>query len=116
MKVLVIDDEPLVRRSLGRALTSKKYDVIEAPDGNIGQTLWLEHQPELVIIDVLMPGKSGPQVIEEMQGKHKSKIVLISAFSGEYNMNSAKALGANLFIGKPFGDIFQVIEQIESVL
>lgn len=116
MKILVIDDEPLVRKSLLRALQSKKHSVFEAEDGTVGYNMWLKHNPEVVIVDVLMPGKSGPQLIEEMRGKHKSKIVLISAFSGEYNINSVKALGADLFISKPFSDIFKVVEAIEGVV
>lgn len=115
MNVLVIDDEPLVRRSLTKALKASGHAPFEAADGDEGIKLWMELQPEIVVIDVLMPGKSGPQVIEEMKGKHTSKVVLISAFSGEYNMDSVKALGANIFIAKPFSDIFEVIKQIERI-
>jgi DNA-binding response OmpR family regulator len=117
MKVLVIDDEPLVRRSLGRALKTQAHEVLEAVDGASGLKMWRESNPDLVFLDVLMPGLSGPQVLQELdpQLKARTKIVLISAFSGEHSPETAQRLGADCFIPKPFEDIFAVVKLVEDL-
>lgn len=116
MTVLVIDDEPLVRRALRRAAEARGHHVIEAVDGEQGLTLWQQSQPQIVFLDVLMPRLSGPEVLKKIAGTHQSKVVLISAYSGEYNLETAKCLGADLFIPKPFDNIFSVIEMAEGLV
>lgn len=116
MKVLIVDDEPLVRRSLGRALKSRGHEVLEAEDGTQGLGLWREHQPELIFLDVLMPGLTGPQVLTEIGPRRSGKVILISAFSGEHNMETAVQMGADQFIPKPFDDIFAIVAQAEELV
>lgn len=114
MKILVVDDEPLVRRSLARVAGSRAHTVLEAADGEEGLKIWRSENPDLVFLDVLMPGLTGPQVLKEIQPS-SAKVILISAYTGEYNVDTAKNLGADLFIPKPFQDIFKVIEIAERL-
>jgi DNA-binding response OmpR family regulator len=116
VKILVVDDEALVRRSLGRALRSKGHEVLEASDGNEGLKTWREFSPDLVFLDVLMPGLSGPQVLKELGEKKSGKVILMSAFAGEHNKETAREMGADLFVGKPFEDIFAVVKLAEELL
>jgi CheY-like chemotaxis protein len=116
VKVLVVDDESLVRRSLARALKSRGHEVVEAVDGNEGLRLWQETQPDLIFLDVLMPGLTGPQVLSEMGESKSGRVVLISAFTGEHNMETALQMGADLFIPKPFEDIFSVVQMAEGLV
>ncbi len=113
MKVLVIDDEALIRKSLIRAFKAKGHEVFEAPDGLEGVRLWREHKPDLIFLDVLMPGLTGPQVLREMGPERSGKVVLISAYTGEYNLEAAQQIGADLFVAKPFDDIFSLVRQGE---
>lgn len=115
MKVLIVDDEDLVRRSLGRALKSKGHEIIEATNGTDGLQIWKEVNPDLVFLDVLMPGLTGPEVLKEIGSDHRAKVILISAFSGEHNMQTALHMGAHLFIPKPFEDIFAVVNMAEDL-
>lgn len=116
MKILIIDDEPLVRRSLGRAFKSRGHDIFEAEDGLQGLVLWREQKPDLVFLDVLMPKLTGPQVLIEIGEQRTGKVILISAFSGEHNMETATQMGADLFIPKPFEDIFAIVSLAEDLL
>ncbi|HEY8269867.1 MAG TPA: response regulator [Pseudobdellovibrionaceae bacterium] len=116
MKILIIDDEPLVRRSLGRALKSHGHDIFEAEDGLQGLNLWREQKPELIFLDVLMPKMTGPQVLIEIGSERTGKVILISAFSGEHNMETATQMGADLFVPKPFEDIFAIINLAEGLV
>jgi two-component system, response regulator PdtaR len=117
-KILVIDDEPLVRRSLKRALELKGFEVFEAVDGKQGLEVWKQTGPDLVFLDILMPGLTGPQVLSEIDPELRkdSQVILISAYSGEYNLDSAKGLGADHFIPKPFADIFAIVKLVQEML
>lgn len=115
MKILIIDDEALVRRSLGRALKMKGHEVLEAENGTEGLILWRSSSPDLIFLDVLMPGMTGPEVLKAMGADFTSKVILISAFSGEHNMQTAQQMGASLFIPKPFEDIFAVVKIAEDL-
>lgn len=117
-RILIIDDEPLVRRSLKRALEAAGYLVSEAPDGKQGLSLWLQERPDLVFLDILMPGLTGPQVLSEIAEdiRQNCKVILISAYSGEYSLDSAKGLGADHFIPKPFENIFGIVNTVSEML
>jgi CheY-like chemotaxis protein len=116
LRVLIVDDEALVRRSLSRALKGKGYEVMEATNGTEGLQAWRSWNPDLVFLDVLMPGLTGPEVLKEIGSDNTAKVILISAFSGEHNMQTAQHMGASLFIPKPFEDIFAVVKQAEDLL
>lgn len=115
MKVLIVDDEPIVRRSLMRAFKSKGHDATEAVDGVLGLEAWREGSPDLVLLDVLMPRMTGPQMLEKMTGR-TCKVILMSAYSGDYDMEKAKALGADVFVAKPFSDVFEIVQLGEEIL
>jgi CheY-like chemotaxis protein len=112
-KILVIDDEPLVRRSLQRAFEAKKCLVFIAADGRSGLEIWKKELPDIVFLDVLMPGLSGPEVLQEVtpEVRSQSYVVLISAYAGTYDLESAKTLGADYFFPKPFENIFAIVEK-----
>ncbi len=130
MKILIVDDEPLVRKSLGRAFRAKGHEVIEAVDGAEGLKIWLDLRlkaaaPELVLLDVLMPGLSGPELLNEIRphlredkvAGHpwKGRVILMSAYSGEHNVTTAQQLGADLFVPKPFDDVFAFVKTAEGL-
>lgn len=124
MRVLIVDDEPLVRKSLARACRARGHEVIEAVDGASGLVAWKESNPEMVFLDVLMPGMSGPEVLQEvsrlgvtmLKGNKRSKVILMSAYSGEHNIETAQQNGADLFVPKPFDDIFAVVARAEQLM
>lgn len=118
MKVLIVDDEPLVRLSLKRALEKHGHEVAEADDGQHGFEMWQKFKPELTFLDVLMPRMTGPDLLKALRSSEKinGKVILMSAFSGEYDLDKAKSLGADLFIPKPFDDIFAVVAQGEELV
>jgi CheY-like chemotaxis protein len=119
LNILIVDDEPLVRKSLGRACRVKGHEVSEAADGSEGLAKWLSMAPDLVFVDVLMPGLSGPELLAEIvkvRGTLRpTRVILISAYSGEHNFEESGQSGAlhDLFIPKPFDDVFAVVAQAE---
>lgn len=116
MKILIIDDESLVRLSLKRAFESKGDKVFLAEDGQIGLEIWKREVPDLIFLDVIMPKLTGPEVLTEM-GKNKTgKVILISAYAGEQNQETAKQMGADLFLEKPFENIFDVVDKAKKLV
>ena len=76
-KILIADDEDIVRRALTRMLRSDKYHITEAIDGEDAVSKWNQLDPDLVILDILMPKKTGIQVLEEVNRNENCKIILI---------------------------------------
>ena len=118
MKVLLVDDEGLVRLSLKRALAKRGHEIVEASDGDEALAIWADVAPDLVYLDVLMPKISGPEVLRglDAEARAHAKVILMSAFSGEYNLEKAKLLGADLYVPKPFDDIFAVVALGEELI
>ncbi len=123
MKVLIVDDEFIVAKALARAFESRNHQVVLAHTGEEGVEKWESFAPEVVLLDVVMPGLTGPQVIEEFRRRQDSnsplssaKIVLMTAHSGVRDRAAAHGLGANEFIQKPFEDIFSLVTQIEKMV
>lgn len=116
MKVLIIDDEPLVRRALQRAFESGQHQVILAEDGQEGLALWISEKPDLVFLDMLMPVMSGPEVLQKIGSRKNCPVILISAFSGQYDHKKAQEMGADHFLAKPFADIFTVVKFAEGIV
>ncbi len=117
MKVMLVDDEPLVRLSLRRALEKRGHSVNECEDGQVALDRFAGFQPDLVFLDVLMPRLSGPDFLKSLNPEMRggAKVILMSAFAGEYDLHKAKLLGADLFVAKPFDDIFAVVKTGEEL-
>ncbi|MEQ1875778.1 MAG: response regulator [Bdellovibrionia bacterium] len=116
MKVLVVDDEPIVRRSLEKALQNRKHEVLTASDGRSGMEMWLKEKPDLVFLDILMPGLSGLQVLKELGERKTGKVILMSAYSGVHGQDTVHQMGADLFLAKPFEDIMDVVKKAEELV
>ena len=123
MKVLVVDDEIIVARALRRAFESRGHEVTVAHTGEEGLEKWCESSPDAVLLDVVMPGLTGPQVIEEYKKRSRldgnvclAQVILMTAHSGIKGREPALELGAHDFIQKPFEDVFVLVERIEKLV
>jgi CheY-like chemotaxis protein len=105
-KILVIDDDSLVRDTLVRVLERRGYQVLVASDGLRGLSMFRSEQPDLVITDIIMPEKEGIETIREIRGEcPDAKIIAISGGARIGNMDFldfAGKLGASEIIPKPF--------------
>jgi len=116
LKILVVDDEPLVRRSLQRAAERRGHEVQTASNGLEGLEQWILFSPDLIFLDVLMPEMDGPTLLLQKPKSSEAKVVMMSAFTGEYDSEAALKMGAHVFIPKPFEDIMKVISQAEELV
>jgi two-component system KDP operon response regulator KdpE len=101
--VLIVDDEPQIRRALLTILTSQGYSVIEAKSGDEAlETIRSEH-PDLILLDVNMPGRSGIETCREIREASDIPIIILTVRSAERDKVQALDAGANDYVVKPFG-------------
>jgi len=102
-KLLVVDDEHLIRWSLEQNLKKHGYEVVTAGNGEDALRLVREEQPDLVLLDIQLPGISGIDVLEKIKDHDENIVVImVTANSGLENAINAMRLGAYDYISKPF--------------
>lgn len=102
-RVLCVDDEPHLLRTLGANLRARSYDVDLADTGERALELAAAHRPDAVILDLGLPGMSGLDVIRALRHWTQVPIVVLSARDGEFDKIAALDAGADDFVTKPFG-------------
>ena len=104
-RVLIVDDEPQIRRFLKTSLTAQNYEVIEAVDGTEALRLAQREKPDLMILDLGLPDVDGIEIIRRLRAVETNAmpIVVLSARSDEHGKVEALDLGADDYITKPFG-------------
>ena len=102
-RVLVVDDEPQIRRALAINLRARGYDVDLAENGEMALDLAARHHPDVVVLDLGLPGIGGVEVIEGIRGWSQVPIVVLSVRDQEVDKVAALDAGADDFITKPFG-------------
>lgn len=115
MKILIVDDEILIRRSLQLAGESRGHVVRSAAHGIEALSLWPVFNPDLAFIDILMPEMDGLELLKKIPKDSKTKTIVISAHD-EISGEDIKKMGADLFVKKPFSDIFLLIDQAEKLI
>jgi two-component system KDP operon response regulator KdpE len=114
-KVLVVDDEPQIRKFLRISLNAHGYEVIEAVRGEDAQAKCATETPALVILDLGLPDMSGQEVITAIRAWSKVPIIVLSVRSGEAEKVEALDRGADDYVTKPFG-IAELIARIRATL
>jgi len=101
-KILVVDDDSQIRRALISILSTRKYQVFAAASGEEALALAVEHAPELVILDLAMPGMSGLDVCRELRTWYAAPILVLSVRGSDTDKIAALDLGADDYLTKPF--------------
>ena len=102
-RVLVVDDEPQILRALSINLRARGYDVDLAPSGEEALRQAADHHPDVVILDLGLPGISGIDVIRGLRGWSSVPIIVLSAREAEADKIAALDAGADDYVTKPFG-------------
>jgi DNA-binding response OmpR family regulator len=112
-RVLVVDDEAAILRIIGTSLRVFGYDVITSSSGEEALKLIESEKPDIMLLDVLMPGMNGFETIQKLRITSQIPIIVFSARSS--SREKALGLGANEFIAKPFTPE-QMAKRISAVL
>ncbi len=114
-KVLVVDDESTIRRILATRLTMKGYEVSVAVDGEEALQVFQEQEPDLVVLDIMMPKLNGLQVCQELRKTTEVPIIILSALGDVGDRIQGLELGADDYLSKPFSPK-ELEGRIEAIL
>jgi two-component system, OmpR family, KDP operon response regulator KdpE len=112
-KVLLIEDDPDIRQIYRMLLQHSGWAVVEATTAQKGVDMATGHQPELIILDLGLPGQSGMTVIQELRAGTEAPILVVSG--DEDAEPEARRLGATEYILKPFDPFDELLPMIEKV-
>ena len=104
-KVLIVDDDPQIRKILERILLRPDYELRQAGDGQLALQLVHEDPPDLVILDIMMPGMSGIDVCRKIREHDPAKgthVLMLSAKDSQADRRRALEYGADDYVTKPF--------------
>jgi two-component system, OmpR family, KDP operon response regulator KdpE len=102
-RILVVDDEPQILGALETTLRGAGYDIDTAPTGEDALTKAKVHPPDGVILDLVLPGKSGVEVCRELRSWSDAAVVVLSVVGDEADKVAALDAGADDYVTKPFG-------------
>lgn len=116
LRVLVVDDEPPIRRFLRTSLAAQGYDIIEAEDGSKALEEVRRRPPDLLVLDLGLPGIDGLEVIQRLRGSGVAlPIIVLSSRVDEAGKVEALDLGADDYVTKPFG-VDELLARIRTAM
>src|SRR5215207_2854732 len=114
-RVLIVDDEAQIRRALRTGLTGHGYVVEVAEDGETALTAIAAHAPDVIVLDLVMPGIDGFEVLRELRAWSRVPVLVLSAHGQEHDKVEALDLGADDYLTKPFG-MGELLARLRAVL
>lgn len=102
-RVLIIDDEPQIRRFLGISLRAQGYQILEAGSGREGLETYAARGADLIILDLGLPDMEGRDVLSQLRTDSSVPVIVVSARGGENEKVTMLDRGANDYVTKPFG-------------
>ena len=114
-RVLVVDDEPMVREVLQRYLELEGYEVAVAEDGEAALASFIENRPDLVVLDLMLPRIDGLEVFRRMRADAPTPVIMLTARGEETDRVVGLDLGADDYVTKPFSPR-EVIARVRAVL
>lgn len=113
-RILLVDDEASIRFLIARGLTAEGYEVLEAGDGEEAIER-LAEEPDLVVLDVVMPKLGGWDVLAEIRRRGETPVIMLTADQGEDARIHGLDMGADDYLGKPFS-VGELLARVRSVL
>ena len=116
-RILIVDDDPEIIDALRYALAAKGYEILIARDGNQGLATAEREDPDLVILDMMMPKRSGFLVLEKLRRSRPvpMRVIMITANEGSRHKAYAEMLGVDDYIRKPFA-MDRLLASVERLL
>ncbi|MGL2992552.1 response regulator transcription factor [Flavobacterium sp. TSSA_36] len=117
-KILLVDDEPNILMSLEYTFKKNNFEVYVARDGQEALDILQKQQPDIIILDIMMPLVDGYETLRQIKKEEKlqhCKVIFLSAKNKEKDIEKGLALGADLYVLKPFS-IKKLVEQVHELL
>ena len=115
IRILIIEDEPQIRRFLNISLGSQGYEILEAADGQTGLQQTALINPELIVLDLGLPDMDGQEVLKSLRDFYQGPIIVLSVRNSEKEKVTALDNGCNDYVEKPFA-VNELLARIRAVL
>jgi DNA-binding response OmpR family regulator len=116
LRVLVIEDDAAIRRGIQQALEFHGYETLGAPDGRSGLTLALSEAYDLMLLDLVLPGGDGLEILREVRARRgQAPVIILTARGDEDDRVKGLRLGADDYVVKPFS-VKELMARVEAVL
>jgi DNA-binding response OmpR family regulator len=118
-KVLIAEDDKFISKAYAAGLIKAGFEVLIAHDGNEAMKMLKEHCPDVLLLDIMMPEKSGFEVLEEMKVTKtcaKIPVLVLSNLGQDSDIEKGKSLGAKDFLIKANHSMKQVVEKVKETL
>lgn len=114
-KILIIDDEPMIVESVSYNLKQEGYETLAAKDGEAGLELALAEEPDLILLDLMLPRLNGVEVCRQIRKTSEVPIIMLTAKEGEIDRILGLELGADDYVVKPFS-MRELLARVKTVL
>ena len=114
-RILVVEDDPVINQAVSDRLAAEGYDVVRAYDGPGAVAAYGEHAPELVVLDVMLPGYDGHEVCRRIQADRPVPVLLLTARADETDVLVGLGVGADDYLTKPFS-MRELVARISALL
>ena len=117
-KILYIEDEPTLQKTLGEALEQEGFYMLFASDGESGLRLANEEKPDLILLDIILPKKNGFEVLKELKANKETAeipVVVMTNLEGTGDVEKILEFGATTYLVKANYSLMEVVEKIKGV-
>jgi two-component system alkaline phosphatase synthesis response regulator PhoP len=117
-KILVVEDEPDIRKLVNYNLAQERFRVLEAEDGEQGLRMVQREKPDLIILDLMLPGLSGMELCKILRERHETEklpVLMLTAKAGEADRIVGLEMGADDYLAKPFSPR-ELVARVRAVL
>jgi DNA-binding response OmpR family regulator len=118
-KILLVEDDAVLRETLVEFLKKEDFDAVSAPDGGQGLKVAQEENPDLILLDIILPRKNGYEVLGELKKNDKTKdipVVILTNLASLDDIEKALNLGATNYLVKGDYKLQEIVEKIRSIM
>ena len=118
-KILFIEDEPTLQKTVGEVLSQEGFKIFEALDGEEGLMMAKSEKPDLILLDLILPKKNGFEVLQELKADEETanlKVIVLTNLESSQDVERALALGATNYLVKANYDLEEVVAKIKELL
>jgi len=118
-KILFIEDEPSLQKTLGAKLKDRGYEVASAFDGEEGVKMASENEPDIILLDIILPKKNGFEVLRELKSRERTKkipVIILTNLENIEEVEKALELGSTTYLVKANYNLDEIVEKIEKII
>jgi len=118
-KILFIEDEPDLQRTMGEYLLRSGFDVVRATDGELGLNLAKKETPDIILLDLILPKMDGFQVLAGLKSQETTRnipVIVLTNMEGAIDIEKALRLGATTYLVKANYDLSELVDRIKQFI